>query len=86
MATKHLEYDGYKFDVDMDMFDDVRFYEIADELESKPSLNIEIAKMGLGKDGFNKFSEHFTKRDGRLKMSVVMGVVAKIFTESDPKD
>lgn len=88
MATaKTIEYDGYKFDLDMEVFDDVRFFEIADELETKPILNIELAKMGMGEKNYQKFEEFFKKKDnGRLKMSRVMGVVAKMFEETGPKD
>lgn len=88
MATKKtVEYEGFSFDIDMEVFDDVRFFEIADELEAKPVLNIEIAKMGMGEKTFKKFEDFFKKKDdGKLKMSHIMGVVAKIFEEAGPKD
>ena len=88
MATKKtVEYEGYSFELDMDVFDDVRFFEMADELEKKPSLNIELAKMGMGEDGYKKFEAYFKKKDGgRLKMSRVMNLVAKMFEQTDPKD
>lgn len=87
MATKKIDYEGFSFDADMDMFDNVRFFEIADELETKPVLNIELAKMGMGEKTYAKFEEFFKKKDGgRLKMTHVMNVVAKIFEEAGPKD
>lgn len=86
MAKKNIKYADYSFDVDMDCFDDVRFFEIADTLETTPKNHIDILKMALGEDGYKKFADHFTKRDGRLKMTVVMETVAKIFDEADPKD
>jgi hypothetical protein len=86
MATKKIDFDGYSCEIDLDVFDDVRFFEMIDKLEENPSLNIEVAKMGLGEENYKKISEFFTKRDGKLKMSVVMGIVAQIFAEADPKD
>lgn len=86
MAKKHLSYDGYEFDVDMDCFDDVEFFEIVDKLEEQPKLNIDLLKMAIGENGYKSFADYFKKRDGKLKMSTVMSAVAKIFEESDPKD
>lgn len=86
MATKHIEYEGFSTDIDMDIFDDVRFFEIADKLEEKPVLNIEIVKLGLGEKEYNRFDQFFTKKDGKLKMSRIMNMVAKLFEEAGPKD
>lgn len=86
MATKHVKYADYEFNVDMDCFDDVRFFEITDKLESEPKYHIDVMKIALGDAGYKKFADHFTKRDGKLKMSVVIEAVAKIFSAADPKD
>lgn len=83
--AKHINYDGYEFDVDMTCFDDVEFFEIADKLEEEPKLHINILKIAIGEDGYQKFADHFKKEEGRLKMSKVIGAVAKIFEEADPK-
>lgn len=85
MAKKHLSYDDYELDVDMDCFDDVEFFEIVDKLEEQPKLNIDLLKMAIGENGYKSFADYFKKRDGKLKMSTVMSAVAKIFEESDPK-
>ena len=55
MATKHIEYEGFSTDIDMDVFDNVRFFEIADKLEEKPALNIEVVKLGLGEKEYDRF-------------------------------
>ena len=86
MAKKHIEIDDYSFDVDMDCFDDVEFFEIADKLEAEPRKHIELLKLAIGEDGYSAFADYFKKRDGKLKMTVVMNAVAKIFEASDPKD
>lgn len=86
MATRKFELDGYKFNVDMSCFDDVRFFEISDELDEKPVLCIDLMKMALGESGYNDFAEYFKKRDGKLKMSVVMKAVETMFEEADPKE
>lgn len=86
MAIKHIKVRDYSFDVDMDCFDDVRFFELADKLETDPKLHIDVLKLALGDAGYATFAEHFTKADGRCKMSVVIEAVAKIFEEADPKD
>ena len=85
MDKKHIDFEGFKFDIDMDIFDDVKFYELADTIEAKPSNNIDILKMGLG-DKYADFEAFFTKKDGRLKMSKVMQLVAVIFETAGPKD
>lgn len=86
MAKKHITYADYSFDVDMDCFDDVRFFEIADKLESDPKLHIDVLRIAIGEDGYKAFSDHFTAKDGRLKMSRVIEAIAEIFGEADPKD
>ena len=86
MAKKHFKFLDYAFDVDMDCFDDVEFFEIADKLETEPKLHIDVLKIALGEDGYDAFKNHFVKRDGKLKMSTVIEAVAVIFEAADPKD
>lgn len=86
MATKTIKLDDYSFEVDMDCFDDVEFFEMSDKLEENPKLHIDIFKIAVGNSGYDNFAEHFKKKDGKLKMSRVVEAVAKIFDESDPKD
>lgn len=86
MAKKSITFRDYKFNVDMDCFDDVEFFEIADKLQAEPKYHVDILKIALGEDGYEAFADHFKKEDGKLKMSVVIEAVAKIFGEADPKD
>lgn len=86
MAKKHINFKDYSFDVDMDCFDDVEFFELADRLETEPKLHINILKLALGENGYKAFADHFKKVDGRLKMSVVIEAIDAVFGEADPKD
>ena len=86
VTKKKIEFEGFSREIDMDVFDDVKFFEIIDKLEENPSLNIDVVKMAFGEDGYKALSDYFIKRDGKLKMSVIMSFVAKMFEESDPKD
>ena len=86
MATKTIKLDDYSFDVDMDCFDDVEFFEMSDKIEENPKLNIDVLKLAIGNDGYEKFADHFKKSEGKLKMSKVIEAVARIFDASDPKE
>lgn len=86
MATTHIKFEDYSFDVDMDCFDDVRFFEMTDRLEADPKLHIDILKLAIGESGYKEFAAHFEKKDGKLKMSKVISAVAAIFNAADPKE
>ena len=83
---KHIEHEGFEFDVDMDNFDDIEFFELADELETNQAKIIDIAKLTLGAEGYNAMKEYFKKKDGKLKFSTVSQIFDKILAITDPKD
>ena len=83
---KSVEIDGYNLDVDLDNFDDVRFFEMTEQLDEHPKLFIDVLKLGIGDAAYNKFAKHFTKKDGHLKMSTVTTAVNKILDITDPKE
>lgn len=83
---KHIVVDGYKLDVDLDNFDDVRFFEATEQLAEHPALIIDILKMGIGEEAYEKMAAHFTKRDGKFKMSIASDAVNKMLDITDPKD
>lgn len=86
-TIKHVEFEGYKFDVDLDVFDDVEFFKLADDLDKgDTSKLIDIFVMALGQDGYDKLAAYFKKRDGRLRMSVLQKITNVIFGLADPKD
>lgn len=84
--TKNVEVDGYKLSVDLDNFDDVRFFEMSEQLGERPKLIIDILKIGIGEAEYNKMEKYFVKKDGRFKMSVATEAVNKILDVTDPKD
>lgn len=83
---KHVVVDGYKLDVDLDNFDDVRFFEATEQINEHPALIIDILKMGIGEETYKKMADHFTKRDGKFKMSIASDAVDKILGITDPKE
>ena len=80
-----VEHEGYKFDVDLDLFDDVEFFELADGVEEKQSNLIEILKLVL-KDKYSDMADYFKKKDGRFKMSTASEILDKILNVPDPKE
>lgn len=83
---KNIVVDGYKLSVDLDNFDDVRFFEMSEQLEEHPKLFIDVLKMGIGEAEYGKMAKHFTKKDGRFKMNVVIDAVNKMLDITDPKE
>lgn len=83
---KHVEIDDYKLDVDLDNFDDVKFFEMTEQLEDHPKYFIDVLKLGIGDAEYDKMAKYFTKRDGRFKMNTVIEAVNKILDITDPKD
>lgn len=82
--TRTVEYDGYKITVDMDLFDDVKFFELADGVQERQSNLIDIMRLIL-KDKFSDLEAYFVKKDGRLKMSTISAFVDKLLS-IDPKE
>lgn len=87
LTIKHVEFEGYKFDIDMDVFDDVEFFKLADDLDKGDSSKlIDIFVMALGQSGYDKLAAYFKKRDGRLRMSTLQKLTNVIFGLADPKE
>lgn len=82
---KTVEVGGYKLTVDMDAFDDVRFFEMSEQVEEHPKLFIDILKMAAGEAEYSKMEKHFVKKDGRFKMNTVIEAVNKVLDITDPK-
>ena len=84
--VKHIEYKGYKLDVDMDKFDDVEFLDLADQAMTRGGALIDIMKMAVGEDGYKDLKAYFVKKDGKLKISVLKDIFDLIFNEVSPKE
>lgn len=83
---EHIEFEGYEFDVDMDNFDDVEFFTLSDEAMTRPAKLIDITKLVLGQDGYEKLKAYFVKKDGKLTMSKLSDIYSKILKIEDPKE
>ena len=83
---KTVEIDGYKLSVDLEKFDDVRFFEMSEQLDEHPKLYIDVLKLGIGEAAYDKMEKHFVKKDGRFKMNTVIEAVMKILDVTDPKE
>lgn len=84
--NKTVEVQGYKLTVDLDNFDDVKFFDMTEQLEEHPKLFSDVLKLGIGEANYKKMEDHFTSKDGRFKMSVVIEAVNKILEITDPKE
>lgn len=83
---KHVEFEGFEFDVDMDNFDDVEFFTLSDEATTNISKLIPITKLVLGEDGYERLKAYFVKKDGKLGMNKLSLIYAKILEIEDPKE
>jgi hypothetical protein len=82
-----VEYDGYNFQVNTALLDDVDIIPLIERIEEKHSLSatVEFLHYLIGKDGFDKMKAFFVKRDGRFKMSKMARIYYVIFEKFDPK-
>lgn len=85
---KSIEFDGYKFDVNLDLIDDVEAIDMLDQIENKQNLKaiVEFLKYLVGADGYEKMKAFFVERDGRFRLTKLSGVYKAIFENFDPKE
>ena len=83
---KHIEFEGFELDVDMDNFDDVEFFTLSDEAQTNPGKLIDIAKLAFGEEGYKALKAYFVKKDGKLALSKLSAIYEKIFQAEDPKE
>lgn len=82
---RHIEYQGYKADVDMDVLDDVRFLELTDEVMKSDTGLIPLMRFVFGEDGYEKMKAYFVKKEGRLKISTLGEIYGQLFNQVPPK-
>lgn len=84
---KEVEVDGYKFNIDPEVLDDVELLEMIDGIENgeKPALIISLLKKLVGDDGYEQMKAYFVKKDGRFKMSKLGDIYKAVFEGFDPK-
>lgn len=86
-TIRKVEYDGYKFEIDEELLDDVELLEMIDGIENgeRPALIMTLLKKLVGEDGYEDMKAYFVKKDGRFKMSKLSGIYQGIFENFDPK-
>jgi len=86
-TIKDLEIDGYKFQVDTDLLDDVEAFEHIDRIENKNQVAaiVPLLHFLIGKDGYQAMKAHFTKLDGKFRITKLSKVYQVIIENFDPK-
>ncbi len=84
---KDVNFDGYEFQVDTNVLDDVEIVELIDLIENKQNLKaiVDFLIYLLGEDGYKSMKEYFVKKDGRFKLSSLSKIYQAIFENFDPK-
>lgn len=87
-TKKQLELDGYKFEVDTDLLDDVEAFEIIDRIENKGQTTaiVPLLKFLIGEQGYDEMKAHFVKADGKFRVTKLAQVYKVIVENFDPKD
>lgn len=65
-SIKEIEVDGYKFNVDTDLLDDIESLEIIERIENKGQVAavLPLLKLILGIEEYEKLKAYFVKKDG----------------------
>lgn len=98
-SIKNLEIEGYKFEVDTDLMDDVEAFGYIDSIENKGNSAgiVPLLKFLIGDKGFEDMKAHFTELDAkehkgqkdykpRWRASKLVKVYTVIAENFDPKD
>lgn len=85
---KELEFEGYKFQVDTDLIDDVEMLEVLDRIENKGQISAIVPFLNflIGKEGYEKMKAHFIKTEGKFRATKLAAVYKIIINNFDPKD
>lgn len=64
-SIKELSLDGYKFNVDTDLLDDVEAFEYIDKIENKGQVGaiVPLITFMIGEQGLEDMKAHFTQKD-----------------------
>lgn len=84
---KTVTFDGYKFDVNTDLMDDVEVVDLVDKIENNKNLKaiVEFLHYLIGDDGYASMKNYFVKKDGRFKLTTLSKIYIAIFENFDPK-
>ena len=86
-TVKELEIDGYKFTVDTDLLDDVEAFEHIDSIENQKRVTaiVPLLTFLIGKDGYEAMKSHFTKAEGKFRITKLSKVYEIIIENFNPK-
>lgn len=85
--VKEIVVDDYKFNVNMDLLDDIEAFELIDRIENKGQIAaiVPLLKYMVGEDGVEAMKKHFSAKYGRFRVSQLMKVYEAIVANFDPK-
>jgi len=97
-TIKEVTVDGYNFNVDTDLLDDVEAFEYIDRIENKGQVAAiaPLLKFMVGDQGYADMKAHFTQADaeahkdepgykGRFRIKKLQDVYLAIIEKFDPK-
>lgn len=66
-SVKDIEVDGYKFQADLDLLDDVEAFEIIDRIENKGQVAaiVPLLTFLIGAPEYEKMKAHFAEQDAK---------------------
>lgn len=78
--------DDYTLKANIDLLDDVDTLEVIDAVQSgQVGKIVTLVRLVLGDDGYLDMKAHFSKKDGRMRISKLNKVFEAVFEKFDPK-
>lgn len=97
-TIKEIEVEGYKFNVDTDLLDDIETLDFIDRIENKgqTAAILPLLKFIMGDEAFEEMKANYIKRDAedhkdvknykpRMRMSKINDIYLAIIEKFDPK-
>lgn len=84
---RKITFEGYTFEVNLDVVDDVDNVELIDKIENQQNVKaiVDFLIRLLGQDGYDKLKAHMIAKDGRFRLSKLGDIYTAIFEQFDPK-
>lgn len=70
---------GFEYDVDKQVFDDMRLLDAVSEIDDNPAKISKVALLVLGKDQKNRLYDHIKLDNGRIPVEKASDEIAEIF-------
>jgi len=85
---KKIEFEGYKFEVDTDLIDDVEAFEYVDLIENKGQIAaiVPLLHYLIGAPEYEKMKAYFTEKEGKFRVTKLTKIYEVIIEKFDPKD